>query len=164
MHFLLTDNARGEFLHFAFGVAFNSEVLDFLYVSSCIHNIYMHLSFDLKPASSNLSNYHLLQDHVWIENSFSAVETQVPPSDLSGPTSDWNLSSSSIGYPGERPPYTCSICNKQVKLLRDLRAHMTAKHNLEQGFECHVCGSTSTYKHNLLRHLRTVHGIKLGSA
>lgn len=159
MHFLLTgDTPRDEFVQFAFGLAFDSEVLDCLYVSPSMHNV-LHLSFDLKPVSSN---YPLLQDRVWIENSFSAVETQAPPSDVSGPASDWNLSSS-VGYPGERPPYRCSICNKQVKLLRDLRAHMTAKHNLEQGFECHVCGSTSTYKHNLLRHLRTVHGIKLGS-
>lgn len=68
---------------------------------------------------------------------------------------DWSVPGSV-----ERFPYKCTLCDKQVKLVRDLRAHMTTKHNLEKGFECHICGSMSTYKHNLLRHLRTVHGIK----
>ncbi|ESN91566.1 hypothetical protein HELRODRAFT_96284, partial [Helobdella robusta] len=61
----------------------------------------------------------------------------------------------SNGQAGSRGRYKCSICFKEMRLLRDLRAHLATKHNLEKDFSCSVCGTGFTYKHNLFVHLRT---------
>lgn len=121
------------------------------------------------PSTHNASAKHLPDQAAsgWNKN-----PDEVPPS-LFGPVS-WKKTTGealmrshtttatpwSASLQMKKSPFSCTLCDKKVKLLRDLRAHMATKHNLEKDYACTICGSRFTYKHNLLCHMRTVHGMK----
>ena len=104
-----------------------------------------------------------LQPQPHLAHSIPPNMSSNPAMGLTSPSSHF-LESSGIrsNFPqshssGSKARYKCSLCFKEVRLLRDLRAHMATKHNLEKDFSCSVCGTGFTYKHNLFVHLRTVH-------
>jgi uncharacterized Zn-finger protein len=54
--------------------------------------------------------------------------------------------------------FTCQICGKGVGHSRDLRAHLSSKHNIGKKFMCPHCGVEFSYKHNLKTHMLKQHG------